>query len=1209
MAKTPQQPNLARIQSGNPSLDAWLKNATELLETFRGQRGNELDRALTVRDLTPNGVSGFDAMDILRGVAGNGGVFLHVVVAPDRLSNLATVSGLGVIFLSWDGTNQLSYSHTEVWRSAVDNLATAVKLATTVAPLLADYTGDGTEYFYWVRAISTSGTPGPYNSTAGTSGQAALDPAYVLDVLQGSITKSELLADLRAEIDTIATLAAATGNQLYDPDFKLTVAAGDATFWSFNGTNRVWDGTGGTSGPTAIIDVTNGTENALRSAFSYLATPGDTVYVKFNFRTTALYDGGDIFIRVIAYNADETLSANYGVNIPVLDAGNIEQAEGSVVLAAAYTDHYRIEIYPHQYASNGHDLKLENMYAGLVPQNIYAAVLEEITIRADADTALASSITTLGTSVGDNAAAILVEQTARIDADGTLAQSVTTLAATVGDNTAAVQTEATARVDADGLLNAEYTVKVNANGHIAGMGIAVSGGASGPITSEIIMLADKFAIVTPTADEFEIPNIPFIVGNVNGTPTVGVDGQLVVDGSITANHIAVGEVGATHISVADLDAISASMGTLTSGTIQTAQNPAWRTEISSVGNLPIWFGANAKSEANGRFYLKNDGSMVIRDHTGTVIMQTFAGAAPTYNSSLDNAQQAWDSINNVPAAQVYNNLIDPSQWVIGSNGTQGDFIHNGPQAENQIILGAGPFGYSQPLWECVNDAASDADGGWRIDVIKGFDHTKSYRFSAFIKRNQADGNSYLGCSTTGTNNLDGAENTNPYFVSGFDPPQYNKWYLMVGVLHGSGWGTTDTLVSGLYDPVTGEKVIVGNEFKSKVTATMQRHRAYLYYATDTATRQYFANPRVEEINGNEIPLAMLMGAADVTSENTAAGINGQGALATQNTADFGTDVSGTKPEANATHAYNFVPDSDFSLTTGAFDYTYWDSSGQGGGTSWAAGFYIGGDVYAPTDTMRLTNQSQVVTSTIRRLVTAGQKYALTGRGVRSGPNTDGTCAFNLVCYDSNDQTTGTVSVQFAGVLGAWEKNEAIVTIPALTKYCIPTLSSDASHFGSSYFAEVGMTDAIVTPITAASSAVHISSLAILTDHLEYQAVTIPESIYTAGDISVSGWTAVQSRTITSSGAPILINASAYVRGTIGGSQYGARIKEGATIVWEGLFLFFAGTTGATGYVSPVGALTRTPGVGAVTYTLEVYVTAGKSGFASRRSMFLLETKK
>jgi hypothetical protein len=140
------------------------------------------------------------------------------------------------------------------------------------------------------------------------------------------------------------------------------------------------------------------------------------------------------------------------------------------------------------------------------------------------------------------------------------------------------------------------TLKVNVNGHIAGYGFAVYGGEAGPITSEFIIQADRFAVVFPNppwtastafslgqyvcaTDVAGVGNVifecttagstgsseptwddtpgnttndgtvvwtartidervPFVVGNINGSPGVGINGDLVVDGTIIARHIA-----------------------------------------------------------------------------------------------------------------------------------------------------------------------------------------------------------------------------------------------------------------------------------------------------------------------------------------------------------------------------------------------------------------------------------------------------------------------------------------------------------------------------------------------------------------------------------------------------------------------------------------------------------------------------------------------
>lgn len=140
-------------------------------------------------------------------------------------------------------------------------------------------------------------------------------------------------------------------------------------------------------------------------------------------------------------------------------------------------------------------------------------------------------------------AAILEETEVRIAEDAALAAKTTTLETTVGAHTTRLQVQA-ASING---LEAQYTVKVDANGYVAGYGLAVHP-ADGTTTSEFIVLVDKFAVVTPGKD----PVVPFVVGNVEGVPTTGINGQLIVDGSVTASAIATDglEVG-NNISIQD----------------------------------------------------------------------------------------------------------------------------------------------------------------------------------------------------------------------------------------------------------------------------------------------------------------------------------------------------------------------------------------------------------------------------------------------------------------------------------------------------------------------------------------------------------------------------------------------------------------------------------------------------------------------------------
>ncbi len=211
------------------------------------------------------------------------------------------------------------------------------------------------------------------------------------------------------------------------------------------------------------------------------------------------------------------------------------------------------------------------------------------------------------------------------------------------------------------------------------------------------------------------------------------------------------------------------------------------------------------------------------------------------------------------------NLIDwRTNWQPGS-GTAPFFNQNGATAENERLYGTGPFGQDALLWQCGNDAADDADGGWNTNYFS-IDNTKAYRYTVWVKRTWSqDGVTYHG--TQNVNNLDGTSNTNPYFWLG-DLPQINTWYLLVGVVHPHTYAGGYSGVSGVYD-LNGNKVLSGTEFKWPTATATTRLRSYLWHAMDTAVRQYFYDPVFQVIDGTEAPLGELFdgehGVADVVS--------------------------------------------------------------------------------------------------------------------------------------------------------------------------------------------------------------------------------------------------------------------------------------------------------------------------------------------------------
>jgi len=192
-------------------------------------------------------------------------------------------------------------------------------------------------------------------------------------------------------------------------------------------------------------------------------------------------------------------------------------------------------------------------------------------------------------------------------------------------------------------------------------------------------------------------------------------------------------------------------------------------------------------------------------------------------------------------------------WTTGTSGTA-FYKRNGAATENTRVYGSDAHGKSSILWRCDNDAASDADGGWNtIDIY--VDKNSGYRYSVWVKRTGShNGTTYHG--TQNVAHLGGGPKSNPYFWSG-DLPNLGQWYLMVGIVHPNDYTGADTGISGVYD-IQGNKVADGTEYRWQTDAVKAHFRSYLYYCTDTATKQYFHRPVLERLDGSELPLAQLI---------------------------------------------------------------------------------------------------------------------------------------------------------------------------------------------------------------------------------------------------------------------------------------------------------------------------------------------------------------
>jgi sulfur carrier protein ThiS len=154
------------------------------------------------------------------------------------------------------------------------------------------------------------------------------------------------------------------------------------------------------------------------------------------------------------------------------------------------------------------------------------------------------------------AASVEASVGAKAYTDSAIASYDLTVAASFADTNASVEENATAVATLDGYAAAAYAVTLDVNGYITGTQL-INGG---PGSSVFTVDTDYFQIARPGVGGGS-PTPVFEVGTVGGDAQVGIRGNIMLDGTITADAI----------SVATLSAISADFGSATySGSISSA---------------------------------------------------------------------------------------------------------------------------------------------------------------------------------------------------------------------------------------------------------------------------------------------------------------------------------------------------------------------------------------------------------------------------------------------------------------------------------------------------------------------------------------------------------------------------------------------------------------------------------------------------------------
>nr|DAJ23681.1 MAG TPA: tail protein [Caudoviricetes sp.] len=186
-----------------------------------------------------------------------------------------------------------------------------------------------------------------------------------------------------------------------------------------------------------------------------------------------------------------------------------------------------------------------------------------------------------------------------------LGERITAAESTADGNKATVQTHARS---ING-LEAQYTVKVDVNGRVAGFGLATTP-KNGTPESKFIVNADRFGIgATGKADVF-----PFVVDTQKNR--VGVNGELVVNGKAIVDKLNAGDIHGDKITANTLDANRLKAGSVTAREIGANSVTADKMNVTSLSAVSSNLGSitgGSLSIGDGKFSVTENGVLTAND--------------------------------------------------------------------------------------------------------------------------------------------------------------------------------------------------------------------------------------------------------------------------------------------------------------------------------------------------------------------------------------------------------------------------------------------------------------------------------------------------------------------------------------------------------------------------------------------------------------------
>jgi len=523
------------------------------------------------------------------------------VTPPAAPTSLTATGWFGSINLEWVNPADRDLSHIEVWENAIDNRATAVKIAETKGTSYQRYVGSFITRYYWVRAVDFSGNVGAWNATAGTAGNS--DQKNHQDFVDLVLQENPYLAEVQTDLNSAIVLGDTNIKTIDLPGYEQRIANRidevnddimtqvntyadgtiDAMLDASEAISAVRDAgiiTDPVTGLTSIFALdayktandarVSNVEIDLDAVESTLTSKVTLAQVDERIAGAVFGDAGELLLSGVDARVslvEETLD---GVEAELLEkatyvevnelGGRIGTAESrldghdaeiAMLATSQELDEVESRVTTAELNIDALEGSIVNKVAStvtitqdqeeLIAQGLVDAMLNDREAQTDAKAKTQSALAIaeselyahvndemeaeagqrllLAAKVDNNQATIQSESVARANADSAIASNVSTLSTTVGNNTSAIQT-----IDSsvDG-IQSKHAVKIDTNGYVTGYELIGTGASS-----SMVFHVDNFLVGKPgTTNKY-----PFVIGTVDGVSRVSMDSAFIQDAAI-----------------------------------------------------------------------------------------------------------------------------------------------------------------------------------------------------------------------------------------------------------------------------------------------------------------------------------------------------------------------------------------------------------------------------------------------------------------------------------------------------------------------------------------------------------------------------------------------------------------------------------------------------------------------------------------------------